>query len=154
MTAPVFVDTNVLVYRHDSSEPAKQSRAHDWIAFLARRRLARISFQVLQELYATLTRKLDPGFSTQEAREIVLDLAVWQPAAINFDILERSWLVQQRYSISWWDSLIVAAAQSCECQVLLTEDLKHGQRFGAVQVISPFASSDLAPNRVLEQFNQ
>ena len=154
MTAPVFVDTNVLVYRHDSSEPAKQSRANDWIAFLARRRLARISFQVLQELYATLTRKQDPGFNTQEAREIVLDLAVWQPIAINFDILERSWLVQQRYSISWWDSLIVAAAQSCECPVLLTEDLKHGQRFGAVQVISPFASTDLAPARVLERSTQ
>ena len=116
--------------------------------------MARISFQVLQELYATLTRKLDPGFSTQEAREIVLDLTVWQPVAINFDILERSWLVQQRYSISWWDSLIVAAAQSCECPALLTEDLKHGQRFGAVQVISPFASSDLAPARVLERFKQ
>ena len=63
MTAPVFVDTNVLVYRHDSSDPAKQSRhragfrANDWITLLVRRRLARISFQVLQELYATLTRK-------------------------------------------------------------------------------------------------
>ena len=52
MTDPVFIDTNILVYRQDSSDPAKQSRAHDWIAFLSRRSAARFSFQVLQDLYA------------------------------------------------------------------------------------------------------
>ena len=74
MTAPVFVDTNVLVYRHDSADSPKQARADEWISFLAEQRLARISFQVLQELYVTLTRKLDPGFSQSEAREIARDL--------------------------------------------------------------------------------
>ena len=91
MTAPVFVDTNVLVYRHDSSDPAKQSRANDWITLLVRRRLARISFQVLQELYATLTRKLKPDFDTREAQEIVRDLAVWRPVAVDLTTMERSW---------------------------------------------------------------
>ena len=76
MTAPVFVDTNVLVYRQDGSDPTKQSRADDWIAHLARLRAARISFQVLQELYATLTRKLKPAFDAEEAQGIVRDLAV------------------------------------------------------------------------------
>lgn len=150
MTAPVFVDTNVIVYRHDSADPIKQARAHAWLKFLARERRARISFQVLQELYATLTRKLDPGFSAPEARDIVRDLTVWEPVTINFDILERSWLVQQRYGISWWDALIVAAAQSCRCAALLSEDLKHGQEYGPTRVVSPFADADLSPPRVLE----
>ena len=150
MTAPVFVDTNVLVYRHDSSDPAKQSRANDWITLLVRRRSARISFQVLQELYATLTRKLKPDFDTREAQEIVRDLAVWRPVAIDLASMERSWLLQQRYSLSWWDALIVAAAQSCECSVLLTEDLQHDQIFGEVRVIDPFASLDRTPREVLE----
>ncbi len=145
MTAPVFVDTNVLVYRHDSTDGVKQARAQEWIAFLARQRLARISFQVLQELYATLTRKLEPAFSTKEARDIVRDLAVWGPATINFDILERSWLVQQRYWISWWDALIVAAAQSCGCPILLSEDLKHKQDYSGVLVVDPFADLAVSP---------
>ena len=46
MTGPVFVDTNVFVYRHDASEPAKQARAPQWIALLAVRRAGRLSFQI------------------------------------------------------------------------------------------------------------
>lgn len=150
MTAPVFVDTNVLVYRHDSSDPAKQSRANDWITLLVRRRSARISFQVLQELYAALTRKLKTDYNTREAQDIVRDLAAWRPVAVDLPTMERSWFLQQRYSLSWWDSLIVAAAQSCECSVLLTEDLQHGQIFDGVRVIDPFKSPARTPAEVLE----
>lgn len=150
MSVPVFVDTNVLIYQQDISDAAKQLRADDWISFLARRRLARISFQVLQELYATLTRKLEPQFNPVEAQEIVRELAVWQPLAVDLSVLERSWLLQQRYSLSWWDALIVASAQACECAVLLTEDLQHGQFLGKLQVINPFMSPDQAPAEVLE----
>lgn len=149
MTAPVFVDTNIIVYRHDSGEPVKQARAHEWLAFLAGERRARISFQVLQELHATLTRKLHPAFSTQEAREIVRDLAVWEPAEVSFEILERGWLVERRYSISWWDALIVAAAQSCGCGALLSENLRHGQEYGDVRVVNPFADPELSPRETL-----
>ncbi len=149
MTAPVFVDTNVLVYRQDGSDPTKQSRADDWIAYLARLRAARISFQVLQGLYATLTRKLKPAFDAEEAQGIVRDLAVWRPAVVDLAILEQGWLLQQRHSLSWWDTLIVAAAQSCACSALLTEDLQHGQIFGQVRVIDPFASPDRRPKEVL-----
>ena len=150
MTAPLFVDTNVLVYRHDRSDPAKQSRANDWITLLAHRRAARISFQVLQELYVTLTRKPKPDYDTREARDIVRDLAVWRPVAVDLAAMERSWLLQQRYSLSWWDALIVAATQSCDCSVLLTEDLQHGKMFDDVRVIDPFKSPARTPAEVLE----
>ena len=150
MTAPIFVDTNVLVYRHDVSNPAKQSRADDWYALLWRRRAGRLSFQVLQELYFTLTRKLKPGISVPKAQQIVRGLAVWRPVPTDLVILKRAWLLQERYSLSWWEALIVAAAQGCECKVLLTEDLQHGQVFGAVRVINPFASPDRGPGEVLE----
>ena len=59
MTGPVFVDTNVIVYRFDTRDPLKQSRAVDWFTFLWNRRSGRVSFQVLQEAYATLTQKLN-----------------------------------------------------------------------------------------------
>ena len=149
MTAPVFVDTNVFVYREDVSDPAKRARANDWIVYLVHRRDARISFQVLQELYATLTRKLKPAFDVAEAQEIVRNLAVWQPTVIDLAILERAWLLQERHFLSWWDALIVGAAQSCECSALLTEDLQHGQLFGRVRIVDPFASPERTPAEVL-----
>lgn len=149
MSAPVFVDTNVLVYREDSSDPAKQSRAASWIGHLAHRRSARISIQVLQELYATLTRKVTPVFEADEARSIVRDLAVWQPVAINMPIMERAWQLQERHRMSWWDALILGAAQASNCTVLLTEDLQHGQMIDRVRIIDPFASPDRTPQQIL-----
>ena len=147
MTALVFVDTNV--YRQDGSNPAKQLRAHDWIAHFVRQRAARISFQVLQELYATLTHKLEPEFDAGEAQGIVRDLAVLRPDVLDLAILERGWLLQELYFLSWWDALIVAAAQSCACSALLIEDFQHGQTFGEARIIDPFASPERTPEEVL-----
>ena len=153
MTGPVFVDTNVLVYRHDASEPSKQSRADAWIKSLARNRSGRLSFQVLQEFYSVVTRRARPPVAERQARSVVRDLMAWQPAAIDLATLERAWVVQDRHSVSWWDALIVAAAQQSECAVLLTEDMQPGQKFGAVRVIDPFASPDRSPAEVLQELD-
>ena len=149
MTGLVFVDTNVFVYRHDSSDPSKQSRAEQWIALLASRRSGRLSFQVLQELYATLTRRR-LNFDRSQAREIVELLTEWRPVAVNRALLDRAWLLESRHLLSWWDALIVAVAQTCGCKVLLTEDLQHGYEFDEVRVVDPFASPDRTPEEVLE----
>ena len=150
MIGPVFVDTNVFVYLHDDSEPEKKLRAGDWIAFLVGHRAGRLSFQVLQEFYTILTRKLKLGFKEGEPQKIVRELASWQPIPIDLTVLEHAWLLEERYPLSWWDALIVAAAQTCECEVLLTEDLQHGQMFSAVRVVDPFKSLDRTPAEVLE----
>jgi predicted nucleic acid-binding protein len=108
-----------------------------------------VSFQVLQELYSTLTSKRRLKVDVAEARLIVRELAVWQPVAADLAMLNRAWALQDRFPLSWWDALIIAAAQTCECKVLLTEDLQHGQEFGAVQVVNPFASPDRTPEEIL-----
>ncbi len=149
MTVPVFVDTNVFVYRHDSSDPSKQACAEQWIELLVHSRSGRLSFQVLQELYVSLTHERRLNFDRSEAQEIVKVLATWQPVAADLAMLNRAWVLQDRFLLSWWDALIVAAAQTCECKVLLTEDLQDGQEFGAVQVVNPFATSDRTPEEVL-----
>ena len=148
-TRPVFIDTNVLVYWQDTSDPAKQSRAADWITLLSRNRSARTSSQVLVELYSSLTRKLE-GFRIEKAQRIVRGVAAWQPVARDFPLIERAWLLQQRYALSWWDALIVAAAQSSGCSVLLTEDLQHNQLLDDVRVIDPFRSPERKPAEVLD----
>ncbi len=149
MSALVFVDTNVFVCRHDSGDPARQARADEWIAHFAHSRTGRLSFQVLQELYVTLTAKARIGIAPSEAREIVQDLAVWQPVAIDLGILERAWHIQDGHSVSWWDAVIVAAAQSLRCSILLTEDLQHGHAFGEVRVVDPFRSGEVGVGEIV-----
>ena len=133
MTGPVFVDTNVLVYRADASDPVRQSRADAWYRFLWRSRAGRLSFQILLELYSVLTRRLTPGFDESEAREIVRELTAWQPVLVDLTVVERAWILQKDQLLSWWDALVVAAAQTCECRV-----------------VSPFALPNRTPSEVLE----
>lgn len=154
MIEPVFVDTNVLVYRHSALEPRKQVRADSWYKLLWELRVGRLSFQVLQETYSTLTRKLIPAVPDSDAQAIIRNLAAWNPVPVDFSTLERAWLLQARYSVSWWDALIVAAAQLAGCTILLTEDLQHGQLFDNVRVVNPFESPDRTPAQILELAGQ
>jgi predicted nucleic acid-binding protein len=135
---PVFVDTNVLVYARDASEPDKQPQAAAWIEQLWRTRTARLSFQVLQEYYATTTRKLRPGLTPEQARADIRDLLAWRPVAVGTEMLEAGWTVEDRFGLSCWDALIVAAAKIAGCEYLLTEDLQHGAEFEGLRVVDPF----------------
>jgi predicted nucleic acid-binding protein len=138
---PVFVDTNVLVYLRDSTDPEKQASAAEWVGWVWEHRAGRLSTQVLQEYYVTVTQKLDPGMETDHARDDVAALATWNPLAVTSEVMEAAWREQDRWGFSLWDSLIVAAARTLDCRVLLTEDLTHGQDLDGVLVVSPFAAS-------------
>ena len=135
---PVFVDTNVLVYVRDARDPAKQAAAAEWMARLWENRRGRLSTQVLHEYYVTVTAKLDPGLSSEDAREDLLALSAWSPLPLTYELTERAWDVQDRWRLSFWDSLVVAAAQAQGCGILLTEDLQHGQELDGLRVVSPF----------------
>ena len=138
MTAKVFVDTNVLVYCRDTSEPRKQQQAMGWMAHLWSTRTGKLSYQVLLEFYITVTAKLQPGLDQYDARKDVLSFLAWKPIVVNERVLENAWLIQDSYQISWWDALVVSAAQLADCRYLLTEDLQETQEFDSLQVINPF----------------
>ena len=135
---PVFVDTNVLVYARDLSEGSKHEQALAWLEHLWETRSGRLSYQVLQEYYVTVTRKLRPGLPPVDARADVRDLLTWRPVMVQADLLETAWRVEARGDVSFWDALVVAAARSAGCTHLLTEDLGEGRRLGGVTVASPF----------------
>jgi len=147
MTDLVFVDTNVLVYRFDAGKPKRQKAADAWVARLWEIRNGRLSFQVLREFYVTVTRKLPNQLETGAARNIVRALLAWKPVASSDRIMGSAWEIEDRYSISWWDALIVAAAREQACTILLTEDLQDGQVLAGVRVVSPFLN---APEKVLD----
>jgi predicted nucleic acid-binding protein len=134
----IFVDTNVLVYARDATEATKQTQAHAWLEHLWRTRTGRVSYQVLQEYYVTVTNKLSPGLSPQAARSDVLALCAWQPVEVDRPAMEGAWQIQDRFGFSWWDSLIVSAAKIAECRYLLSEDLQPDQMLDQVTVVSPF----------------
>jgi len=136
MTAPVFVDTNVLIYALDDADRKKQEAAREWRVELWKRRQGRISFQVLQEFYVKVTRKW-PNVR-QDARSEVRDLLAWRPVTVDGVIIEHAWKIQDRSQLSFWDALIVAAAKSASCRYLLTEDLQAGQDLDGILVVNPF----------------
>lgn len=142
MTADlVFVDTNLLVYARDSRDARRQQRAEEWLAHLWRHRLGRLSLQVLQEYYVSVTQKLKPGMEHDAARRDVRDLWHWVPPSSGVGLLEAAWTLQDQFSLSWWDALIVSSAQLAGCDTLLSEDFQHGQQFGALRVSNPFRTA-------------
>jgi predicted nucleic acid-binding protein len=138
MNVPVFVDTNVLVYARDAADAAKQARAAAWLEILWREQAGRTSIQVLSEYYVTLTRKLDPGLPSAEAWDDVSALFTWRPQAIDEAVMQRGREIEQRHRLGWWDSLIIAAAATQGCALLLSEDLQDGGVYAGVTVRSPF----------------
>jgi predicted nucleic acid-binding protein len=140
MTARVFVDTNVLVYSRDARDAVKHERAREWVEFLWDTKRGRVSRQVLHEYYVTVTRKLRPGLPPEEARSDVRTLFLWLRTVDAEATIESAWAFQDRCSLSFWDALVLAAAQSMGCGFLLSEDLPAGQELEGIHVVSPFAT--------------
>ncbi len=141
MSALVFVDTNVLLYAQDESEPAKRQRARAWLEHLWRERLGRTSMQVLSECYVNLKRMAGSSLTTRQAWESASNYFAWKPLQADEALMRRAREIEERYRINWWDCMVVAAAQAQDCDLLLTEDLQDGAIFGTVVARSPFTLS-------------
>jgi predicted nucleic acid-binding protein len=145
MIPPCFVDANVLIYARDPGEPLKQQRAQEWLLYLWREGLGRTSVQVLSEFYVNVTRKLANPVSAEDAWQEVRSLLAWRPHPVDEALFLRAREIEQRWRLSWWDSMVVAAAQLQSCAVLLTEDLQDGAVYGGVTVRSPFSLAAREP---------
>lgn len=141
MSGLTFVDTNVLVYARDLREPQRQLIAHAWLERLWAERSGRIGMQILSEYYVTVTRKLKPGLIEEQAWDDVEAFLQWQPQPIDRETMQRGRIIQARYQLSWWDSLVVAAARQQGCATLLTEDLQEGSLIDGVRIVNPFSYS-------------
>ena len=138
MTALVFVDTNLLVCARDSRDVMKKATATEWIRMLWGQERGRTSVQVLNEYYDVITRNF-PAVRAEDVWEDVRHyLSGWNPQPLDSEVLNLARDVETRYRLSWWDCLIVAAAQAQNCLLLLSEDLQDGADYGGVIVRSPF----------------
>lgn len=138
MNGRTFIDTNVLVYAFDSSEPTKQQVALHVLAKSGER--AVLSTQVLSEFYVVATKKLADPLAPHIAAEVVGQLS--RLAVIDTDtVLVRSAIdISVHSQISYWDGLIVAAASAAGCDRILTEDLASGATINGVLIVNPFVA--------------
>jgi predicted nucleic acid-binding protein len=139
MTDRFFLDTDIVVYSFDTSAPVKAERARELIREAVATRKGIISFQVVQEFFNVALRRFAQAMSVAEAEQYLATvfrplLAVHSSHSLYSEVLRLA----ARFQLSWYDSLIVAAAIEAQCDVLYSEDLQNGQRFGAMQVQNPF----------------
>ena len=144
MTDKVFVDTNILVYANDIDAGHKQQIATTRIADLWKTRAGVISTQVLQEFYVTVTRKIPSPLPFDIARSMLADYSVWQVEIARPETVLAASEIEERYQLSFWDALIVAAAAQGRADVLLTEDLNSGQTIEGVRIENPFDAATQA----------
>jgi predicted nucleic acid-binding protein len=133
-----FVDTNVLLYSVDLSDVTKHDKAHEWLDCLWTTDTGRLSWQVLNEFYANAVGKLKTP--NVRARENVEAFAMWRPVGFGLGLVHRAWHWSDTGHLPYWDSLIVASAESTGCRYLLSEDFQAGQKFADVTIVNPFLS--------------
>lgn len=133
-----FVDTNVFLYALDSTEPEKAHAAGRWLDALWEAGAGRISRQGLHEFYVNPTRRM--GAPKEAVREQIELLTLWQPADSTSALVHRAWEWTDTAQLSYWDALIVAAAETTGCPCILTEDLQPGRRLGNILVVNPFTT--------------
>jgi predicted nucleic acid-binding protein len=133
-----FVDTNILIYAHDSTAGTKQHQASELIARLAQADAAAISTQVLIEFYAAVGKKfrdreIDPDALTH-------DWIRWMKVhRLDVTDIFQAAALQRQFQISWFDALILNSALELGCSTLWTEDFNDGQLYSTVTVRNPFA---------------
>lgn len=147
MSGRYFVDTNILMYAHDAAAGVKHARAAVLLERLWRDRSGVISTQVLQELAVNLRRKVAKPLDSRTVRDIVSDYLTWHVVVNGGDAVLEGIEIEARYNVSFWDALIVRAAQASDAEVLYSEDLADGQRYGSVQVVNPLAEDAVHDSR-------
>jgi|SRR5579864_3692190 len=138
MTGKTFVDSNILIYAHDFDSGQRQQQASEHLAALWATRTGRLSTQVLQEFYVNVTQKIKVPLSRSAAREVVRDFVPWVESLITPATVVRASEIGEVWRVSFWDGMILAAAEQTQATELLTEDLTHGQVIAGVRIVNPF----------------
>jgi predicted nucleic acid-binding protein len=139
MNARFFLDTNIFVYSFDQTAPQKSVRASELIRQAVRSRNGIISYQVVQEFLNVALRRFAYPMTAAEAEQYLTTtlrplMAVNSSAALYVEALRLS----SSYSLSWYDSIVLAAAIEGGAHVLYSEDFQHGQEFGNLRIEDPF----------------
>ncbi len=135
----VFLDTNIFIYAHDASDKQKSTTARSVILEHIESQQACISTQVIQEFCNVVLKKSKKPLKADDVRDIVQQLFL--PLLAHYPSIPfylRALQLYTRYSLSYYDSLIVQAAIDMQCSILYSEDLQDGAVYESVHVVNPF----------------
>jgi predicted nucleic acid-binding protein len=139
----IFLDTNVLIYAYDVSAGKKHEMAKTILMDLWNSGKGVLSIQVLQEFFVNITKKVSKPLDINTAKDIIKDLLKWDVVMIDGESLLEAVEIHIRRQYSFWDSIILKAAQKGGAVLLLSEDLMHGQTIDGVKIKNPFIDSAL-----------
>ena len=138
MSGKCFVDTNILFYAHDRQAGPKHHRAKQVLIELIDTDAGVLSIQVLQEFCVNLRRK--GRLAADETRRIIEDFLDWEIIVNTTESVLGALEIESQHGVSFWDALIIYAAQAAGAEILYSEDLSDGQMFGSVRVVNPLRS--------------
>lgn len=134
-----FLDTNILIYSFDDTNPKKKKKASELIKEAFSTGTGIISSQVIQEFLNVATRKFAVPLKMIDAKtfleQILVPLCEIYPSP---DLYYFSLDIQEKTQYSFYDSLIVASAIKAGCSVLYSEDLQSGRLLGGLTIQNPF----------------
>jgi predicted nucleic acid-binding protein len=140
MPRKCFVDTNILIYAHDATAGSKHVRSRELVEHLWNAQEGVLSTQVLQELCVNLRRKLATPLPINDVRQLIRDYSNWEIVVNTADSVMHALELEARHRISFWDALILQAAERADVDVLYSEGLASGQHFGSIKIVNPFLS--------------
>jgi predicted nucleic acid-binding protein len=134
-----FLDTNIVVYSFDRSDPRKMSIGENLVTRGVGTGLGTISYQVVQEFFNVALRRFRSSMTLVELEQFffrVLQpmMKVSSTPALYLEALA----LQEAHQLHWYDALVVTAAMKSKCKTLYSEDLQHGRRFGDLVIKNPF----------------
>ena len=139
MSDRFFLDTDIFVYSFDTNAPKKSDRAVKLIRRAIEAQQGIVSYQVVQEFFNVALRRFAQPMSSKEAEQYLS--TTFRPLLAvhsSHGLYSRALQLASTYSLSWYDSVIVASAIEGRCGVLCSEDFQHGQRFGGLRIENPF----------------
>lgn len=137
MSAPDFLDTNILVYAYDAGSLRKRKIAQDLVrkAMLGE---AITSAQALGEFASTLLHKVTPKVRLQDVLSVLDALGPMAIVTSDGDTVRRAVEAHAKYGIHFYNGMIVASAERAGCKRILSEDFNSGQKYFGVVVENPF----------------
>ncbi|WP_253725326.1 PIN domain-containing protein [Treponema socranskii] len=132
----VFIDTNILVYTLNSTDSYKQTKAREIMEKVVDFHQPVISTQVLKEFYVVATTKLKADRII--VKNIIHNFCNIEIVQNDLELIEQAIDISVISQLSFWDSLIIAAAEKAKCEFIISEDLNPGQTYRGVMVINPF----------------
>jgi predicted nucleic acid-binding protein len=137
MNDVAFVDTNILVYAHDRDAGPKRDRAVRLLEELWESGNGRLSVQVLQEFYVSVTRKLATPVARSIAREVIGSYGAWVRETTTPEIVLRAVEISELAQLSFWDALVVSSAEQAGATLLYSEDFQAGRMIAGIRIVNP-----------------